>query len=158
MVLTQETTSDDERDTVSSEYSTEPVRPEITFAMDSITKGDLHGQFDAQFPMSSQQIITEGRSSDCRSEVLEVFADPLNRAILRRISDRPMTAAELTETTGTPHSTMYRKLDQLIDTPLVEATYRLKRDGKHPRQYRCLFDAVQIQWVDRNEQMLSIDM
>lgn len=94
--------------------------------------------------------------SDSRQDVLNVLADPTSRAILQLISEQTLTATEVAEKMDVPPSTVYRKLDQLIDTPLVEATYRLKSDGKHPRQYQCTVDRVRIQMADMNDGMLQV--
>jgi len=91
-------------------------------------------------------------------EVLTVLADATCRAMLEAMADEALTAAELAETTGIPLSTVYRKLDQLIDTRLVVSTYRLGVDGKHPRQYRCNFDQILIQMAAGSERALHVSI
>jgi DNA-binding transcriptional ArsR family regulator len=93
-----------------------------------------------------------------RQKILSTLADPDSRSILSLISKRPMTAAELTETMEVPLSTTYRKINRLLDTPLVDAEYRLESDGKPPRQYLCKINHVRIQLPQRNDRSLKISV
>jgi DNA-binding transcriptional ArsR family regulator len=91
-----------------------------------------------------------------RHDVLQVLADPTCRTILQRLSDQAMTAGELADTLGVPISTLYRKLDALIATPLVETTLRLQSDGHHTREYRCAFDRVSVRMAPRHDRSLQV--
>jgi len=73
--------------------------------------------------------------------VLEALSDPDCRAIVRSIG-QPRTAREVATTCDLPLSTAYRKLDALEETPLVEQTYRLRQQGKHPQQYQRRADSL----------------
>ncbi len=60
--------------------------------------------------------------------------DDRDRAILRALEARPMTASELMDATGIPRTPLYRRLKRLIEEGLIEAVeeggvrrYRLKR-------------------------------
>ena len=91
--------------------------------------------------------------------VLDALADPDCRAILRAIgpsaltanecSERcdlpePMTASEISEASGVPLSTTYRKLELLAEADLVSEELRLRLDGKHASQYRRRVEAVEV--------------
>lgn len=90
-----------------------------------------------------------------QQNVLQALADPTSRTILRLISAQTMTAAEVIETIELPTSTGYRKLNQLLETQLVEAEYRLSSDGKHPRQFQCKVSRVCIQ-LPTNDRPLAV--
>ncbi len=91
-----------------------------------------------------------------REDVLTVLADPTCREMLGVMSDESLTAAELAEATEIPLSTVYRKLDQLIDTRLVASTYRVGADGKHPRQYTCNFDRILVRLAEEKDRTLDV--
>lgn len=93
-----------------------------------------------------------------RQDVLQVLADPTCRAILQLAADQTRTAAEVAEALEVPLSTVYRKLDELVATPLVETTYRLRSDGHHSREFRCNFDRVRIELASCHDRALEIDV
>lgn len=93
-----------------------------------------------------------------RQDVLQVLADPTCRAILQVLAGQARTAGELADTLEVPLSTVYRKLDELITTPLVETTLRLRSDGHHSREYRCSFDRVSVQVAPRNDRSLRVQV
>jgi len=76
--------------------------------------------------------------------LLEVLSDPASLSILAATDGRGLSASEIAETVGLPLSTVYRKLDRLAETPLVEQSYRLETDGKHTSQYRCVVSDVRL--------------
>lgn len=76
--------------------------------------------------------------------LLGVLGDPACRGILHATTHCARTAAELGDELDLPLSTVYRKLDELTATPLIEETYRLPSDGKNSRQYRCLVDHIEV--------------
>ena len=80
-------------------------------------------------------------------EVLEQLSDPGCRAILAA-TGRPRTAAELSEGCDMPTSTVYRKLDWLGDTGLLEETRRLRDHGNHPVQYRRQVEDLRLTFDD----------
>lgn len=72
-------------------------------------------------------------------ELLEALADEAVRAILAAL-ETPKTARELTEETGLPSSTVYRKLDRLVDIGFLEESTRVSPDGKHASEYERGFE------------------
>ncbi|MFB6124240.1 MAG: helix-turn-helix domain-containing protein [Haloferacaceae archaeon] len=75
---------------------------------------------------------------------LDVIADGDCRAILDTTGCEPMTAAEISDQCGIPLSTTYRKLDRLTDENLLEERTRVRRVGKHARQYERVVDELHI--------------
>jgi DNA-binding transcriptional ArsR family regulator len=86
-----------------------------------------------------------------QSELLDLLGDRRSRAIVDATAGRAMTAAELSERLDIPLSTLYRKVDALADTPLLEKEYRFADDGKHPAQYRCPVRRVSVETTGPGE-------
>jgi predicted transcriptional regulator len=80
-------------------------------------------------------------SAESAETVFDILSDPDCRAIVRTV-DEPMTAREVATHCDLPLSTAYRKLDTLAATPLVERSYRLRKRGKHPKQYHRQVDSL----------------
>lgn len=100
-----------------------------------------------------------GCDSDATTAVLDVLSDPSNRAILRLLSGQSLTAAEVAADVDIPLSTVYRKLDRLTDTPLLEPTYRFEtRSGRHPREYTSNVDQVTVRMPDRPDEDWTVDV
>lgn len=90
--------------------------------------------------------------------VLRALSDPKCRAMLRATAKGALTAGELSEELDLPLSTVYRKLERLVDASLIEETCRITSHGKHPSQYRCAVDRVSIGVYDEDQSQLDIDM
>jgi DNA-binding transcriptional ArsR family regulator len=80
--------------------------------------------------------MTSESTTECDLQtVLEVLTSPTSRTILEALCDQPMSASELSEEFDIPRSTVYRKLDDLVDVRLVERAERLRGDGHHESTY-----------------------
>jgi len=79
--------------------------------------------------------------SEQRATVLSVLNDDACRAILSA-ADAPLTAKELARSCDLPLSTVYRKLERIVSTPLMEETTRVRLHGKHPQQFQRRTDRV----------------
>lgn len=77
------------------------------------------------------------------SAVLEALADDDARMILRTLTE-PMTAQEIHAECDIPESTLYRKLDTLTATHLLERQTRIRRDGHHANEYVVSFSAITV--------------
>jgi len=75
--------------------------------------------------------------------ILSLLSDQGCRTILCA-ADAPKTASELAGVCDISLSTVYRKVDSLVETPLLEERTRVRRFGKHPREYRRQTDRVQL--------------
>lgn len=84
---------------------------------------------------------TTGRLVDCHDEVLSVLTDDASRSLLCA-TDEPSTASELADECDVPLSTVYRKLESMANTPLLEETTRPRLHGKHPQQYHRKFQSI----------------
>jgi DNA-binding transcriptional ArsR family regulator len=108
--------------------------------------------------------VTGGRESDTamvrnsyadeESPDIETVLDALHdddcRTIIEQLTE-PMTADEISEKTGVPLSTTYRKLDALTESGLVAEGVTLSRDGAHASQYIVAFDGVSIKLTEEME-------
>lgn len=59
-------------------------------------------------------------------------------------ADEPLTVSALSERSGIPLSTVYRKIDDLEETRLVEEHTQLRNDGKHTSSYSSTLDHVTV--------------
>lgn len=75
--------------------------------------------------------------------VLEALNDESCRKIVETLSE-PMTAEEISEETGIPLSTTYRKLDRLTEASLLEEGVEIRPDGQHASRYMVTFEEVLI--------------
>lgn len=57
------------------------------------------------------------------------------RTVVRALEHGPMTAKELQAEGEIPLSTVYRCVNELVDTPLVEETTRVCQGGHHASEY-----------------------
>lgn len=76
-------------------------------------------------------------------ELFETLMDPTSRTILAALGSAK-TARELCEEEDLSSSTVYRKLDQLVDVGLVEESTRIRLDGRHASEYERQFDDVML--------------
>ncbi len=53
-----------------------------------------------------------------------------------------MTAAELTNQCEIPQSTLYRKLELLTESTLLEESTEIRQDGHHASKYAVAFDEI----------------
>ncbi len=57
------------------------------------------------------------------------------RTVVQALEDGPLTAKELQAAGDIPLSTVYRCVNELVDTPLVEETTRVSEGGHHASEY-----------------------
>lgn len=67
--------------------------------------------------------------------LLRTLADRDCQHILQYLRRAPMSAPELVERCDIARSTVYRKLDQLEETRLVDTRIRLSKAGTHATEY-----------------------
>jgi len=78
------------------------------------------------------------------ASVLDVLGDEYARAIIEALSERPMSANELTETLDMSQPTISRRLGTLEDTDLIAETTRLDPNGHHYSVYRVTLERATI--------------
>jgi DNA-binding IclR family transcriptional regulator len=75
--------------------------------------------------------------------VLDALDDEDCRAIVSVLAE-PMTANEISEASGVPLSTTYRKLELLTDSSLLYEGVEVRSDGQHASRYAIDFEEVVI--------------
>lgn len=73
--------------------------------------------------------------------ICSALDDPDCREIIRNLEE-PMTASELNTQCEIPQSTLYRKLELLTDSTLLEESTEIRRDGHHASKYSIAFDEI----------------
>ncbi|WP_225335865.1 helix-turn-helix domain-containing protein [Halomicrobium urmianum] len=81
--------------------------------------------------------------SPALEDVLDALDDEDCRAIVSAL-DEPMTASEISDESGVPLSTTYRKLEQLTEASLLYEGVELRPDGQHASRYAIGFEDVVI--------------
>ncbi len=81
------------------------------------------------------------RSPPSAPELCAVLEDGDCREIIRQLNE-PMTASELAANCEIPQSTLYRKLELLTETTLLEESTEIRRDGHHTSTYAIGFTEV----------------
>lgn len=88
---------------------------------------------------AATKLPDSGRRID---EVLDLLDDADCRAILEATGGEALSAAEIQETCDIPRSTVYRKLEQLTGAGLLAERLRIRRSGKHTREYLRIVEDV----------------
>ncbi|SIS11010.1 winged helix-turn-helix domain-containing protein [Natronorubrum thiooxidans] len=83
----------------------------------------------------------DSESAPSAEEICAALDDPDCREIIRNLEE-PMTAAELTNRCEIPQSTLYRKLELLTDSTLLEESTEIRQDGHHASKYAVAFDEI----------------
>lgn len=78
--------------------------------------------------------------------VCEVLADADCREIVA-VLDEPMSARELQERCSLPETTLYRKLDRLVDASLLRTGFRIGDTGP-VEVYQVNFESVHVEQTD----------
>lgn len=77
-------------------------------------------------------------------ELLELLGDEHVRTILRATSAEPRSARELSELCDVARSTVYRRVDEMLDNDLVVEHTRIVTDGSHHSVYEHKVDRVAV--------------
>ena len=112
---------------------------------------------NAHLRPSSESVRDENEADEVElQDVLDALDDADCRCILQAVTERSMTASELTDACGLSPTTTYRKLDLLTGVSLVEESTRVCSNGTHPSEYSCSFDEIVLGIADSGT--LSVDV
>ncbi|MFB6223777.1 MAG: helix-turn-helix domain-containing protein [Haloarcula sp.] len=75
--------------------------------------------------------------------VLDALDDEDCRAIVS-VLEEPLTASEISDRSGVPLSTTYRKLELLTESSLLHEGVEVRSDGQHASRYAIDFEEVVI--------------
>lgn len=76
------------------------------------------------------------------AELLNLVADEQVREIIAATAANWLTVTELEEQCPISTATMYRKVEAMVDADLLAERLRLRRNGRHVREYRTCIDAL----------------
>ncbi|MDZ7729841.1 MAG: DNA-binding protein [Natrialbaceae archaeon] len=92
----------------------------------------------------STKINSSDGEADVDVEQLDLIGDACARSILTAASTGPRTAKELTAKTESSAATVYRRINSLLDTELLEETVRFDDDGSHTTAYETAIEEVRV--------------
>lgn len=96
------------------------------------------------------------RIAIAESDLLAVLTDEKCRGVLRALEADSLTVTELNDELGVPVSTLYRKVDRLVEAGLVEEHTRFRADGNHKSEYVRTVSSVSID-VDLDGLEVSVE-
>lgn len=80
-------------------------------------------------------------------EVLSLLGDEYTRTVLETLkTEGPLSAVDLVERLDASRATVYRRLDRLESSGILESTMRVDLDGHHRQQYRVTVDRARFQF------------
>lgn len=94
--------------------------------------------------MSSQANETGADSTANPERRLDVLGDECSRTILVASSNRPRTAKELTELTDCSSATVYRRINNLLESNLLDECIRFEEDGSHSTAYETTVEHLSV--------------
>ncbi|MEY7850829.1 helix-turn-helix domain-containing protein [Natrarchaeobius sp. A-rgal3] len=94
--------------------------------------------------MSTKASNTQTEASVDPAAQLDVLGDTCARTILVATSDGPKTAKELTERTESSSATVYRRINNLLESDLLAECIRFEEDGSHTTAYEATVDQLDV--------------
>ena len=92
--------------------------------------------------MQSLENGTHLDSDNQKNDLLNVLADDYSRNIINRIIEIPKSGVQLSNETGIPASTVYRKLSRMADLKLMKITGIISPEGKKIFLYQSKVKSV----------------
>lgn len=96
-----------------------------------------------------QQSRSQGDNTADPDRLLTILQDDDCRELLAATARESLTATELARACDIPSSTVYRKIDQLLDQDLLEESMRIRTNGYHTKEYRLAVKEIRVSLVDR---------
>jgi len=84
------------------------------------------------------------RASDDSPEQLDLLADEYALALLRELGCGPRRGRDLVADCEGSRSTVYRRLNRLVDAGFVRADTTLDPDGHHAKEFRLVRDRLSV--------------
>lgn len=80
--------------------------------------------------------------------VFTLFGDEYVRIIVRAASRKPMSVKELSEECDSALSTVYRRVDDLVDAGVLLERTKIEPDGSHHAVYETQLDELRVRVAD----------
>ena len=94
--------------------------------------------------MSTKASNTQTEPTPDPAAQLDVLGDECARTILVETSSGPKTAKELTDRTESSSATVYRRINNLLETDLIAECVRFDEDGSHTTAYEATIDQLRV--------------
>ena len=78
------------------------------------------------------------------NEMFDILADEYARAILTATADERQSATMLVETINAANSTVYDRIDRLLELGLLEKRTHIADDGNHYSTYQATLDRLNV--------------
>lgn len=91
----------------------------------------------------STELAIDLNPTERGAKVLDALEDGSSRAVLQALSE-PKPATEVVDESDIPTSTVYRKINELVEAGLVEKTYRGRFGNGHQALYRRRLDRITV--------------
>jgi len=98
--------------------------------------------------MESQALRTADAADPDAERVLDALSDDDTRRILAACGGSPRTVNELAEECEVPLSSVYRKVETLVENGLLEERVRPRKRGRHPSEYGRAAEGVSLRFTD----------
>ena len=83
-----------------------------------------------------------------KNNLLSIVSDKYCRSILKATLDKPKSAIEIASETKAPISTVYRRMQTLHDSKLVQSSGMITEDGKRLFLYKSKIKGINSQYYD----------
>jgi DNA-binding transcriptional ArsR family regulator len=77
-------------------------------------------------------------------ELLELLGDEYTYRVFEAIVEEPRTGRELVDATDFSKPTVYRRLQDLEETGLVDSTMNIASDGNHCKQFHAVVSSLEV--------------
>ncbi|RQG97160.1 helix-turn-helix domain-containing protein [Natrarchaeobius chitinivorans] len=94
--------------------------------------------------MSTKASNTQPETTADPAAQLDVLGDTCARTILVATSNGPKTAKELTERTESSSATVYRRINNLLESDLLAECIRFEDDGSHTTAYEATVEQLAV--------------
>ncbi|WP_323171398.1 helix-turn-helix domain-containing protein [Natrialba sp. PRR66] len=98
--------------------------------------------------MSTKASNTQSNPATESTVQLDVLGDECARTILVATSSGPKTAKELTDRTDSSSATVYRRINNLLESDLLAECVRFEDDGSHTTAYEATVEQVRVRIDD----------
>lgn len=88
-----------------------------------------------------------------KEQFLKIFADKYARQILQATTNSPQSATEISHLTGIPISTVYRRLQPMIDCKILQVSGSISEEGKKFFMYKSLAEKISTNFDNGNLQI-----
>ena len=101
-------------------------------------------------PIESMQILNQLKieESESKESFLEILSDKYCRSILEAIMDSPKSAIEISHEKSIPLSTVYRRIQLLHDSKMIQTSGVITEEGKRLFLYKSKIKEINTSFHD----------